>query len=143
MTTELPKVIKTTEGEQIKGLFERPSSVDIIVKSKKYGNMKFVNKPMNNDIYARMGDAMKGEGINLDKLTSLDGLKVFSAMYYPAMKVIFPACCITPEVIDGVSTDKGKLCIQDMPMEVCMELFQQIMEASGLSEKEELDRKNI
>lgn len=143
MATELPKVIKVTEGEQIKGLFERPSSVDITIESKKYGTMKFVIRPMNNDVYARMGESMKGEGINLDKLTSIDGLKVFSAMYYPAMKVIFPACCISPKIIDGVSSDKSVLCIQDMPMEVCMELFQQIMEASGLSEKEEISRKNL
>ncbi len=142
MTTELPKEIKLTEGEQIKGLFERPSSVDIVLHTKKYGDMKFVIRPMNNDIYARMGDAMNGKDINLDKLTSIDGLKIFSAMYYPAMKIVFPACCISPKVIDGITTDNSMLCIQDMPMEVCMELFQQIMENSGLSDKEEVDRKN-
>lgn len=143
MTTELKPTSKVTEGEQIKGLFSRPSSVDIVIKSKKYGDMKFVIKPMNNDIYARMGDAMHGEGIDLNKLTQIDGLKIFSSMYYPAMKVVFPACCVTPNIIDGESSDKSVLCIQDMPMEICMELFQQIMEVSGLSDKEEEDRKNL
>ncbi len=142
MATELEKTNKVTEGEQIKGLFERPSSVDIVLHTKKYGDMKFVITPMNNDVYARMGDAMNGKGIDLNNLTSVDGLKIFSTMYYPAMKVVFPACCTSPKIIDGVSTDKSVLCIQDMPMEVCMELFQQIMEHSGLSEKEEVDRKN-
>ncbi len=142
MTTEVPKVVKVTEGEEISGLFERPSSLDIVLKTEKYGDIKFVIKPMNNDVYARMGDAMNGKGIDLNNLTSLDGLKVFSMMYYPAMKVVFPECCIKPKVIDGETTDKAVLCIQNMPMEVCMELFQQIMEVSGLSDKEEKFRKN-
>ncbi len=143
MTTELTPQKKVTEGEQIKGLFERPSSVDILVKSKKYGDMKFVIRPMNNDVYAQMGNAMEGKGVDLNNLSTIDGLKIFSTMYYPAMKVVFPACCITPKVVDGVTTDKAILCLQDMPMEVCMDLFQQIMESSGLSETEEINRKNI
>ncbi len=143
MATELTPTKKVTEGEQIKGLFSRPSSVDVVIKSKKYGDMKFVIKPMNNDVYARMGSAMDGKGVDLNNLSTVDGLKIFSTMYYPAMKVVFPACCITPKVIDGETTDQTTLCLQDMPMEVCMELFQQIMEHSGLSDVEEVDRKNI
>lgn len=145
MATELTpqkKVVKLTEGEQVKGLFSRPSSVDITLRTKKYGDIKFVIRPMDNDIYAKMGEVMDGKGLDLNKLTQLEGLKVFSSMYYPAMKVIFPACCITPKVIDGESTDKSVLCVKEIPMEVCLELFQHIMEASGLSEKEEENRKN-
>ncbi len=142
MATELTPTKKVTEGEQIKGLFKRPSSVPITIESKKYGTLKFVVRPMDNDIYAKMGEVMDGKGIDLNKLSQIEGLKVFSSMYYPAMRVVFPACCITPKVIDGISTDNSVLCVKDMPMEICLELFQQIMEASGLSEKEEENRKN-
>ncbi len=127
MATELTPTKKITEGEQIKGLFKRPSSGPVTVDSKKYGIIKFVIKPMDNDIYAKMGEVMDGKGIDLNTLSQIEGLKVFSSMYYPAMRVVFPACCITPKVIDGSSTDSAVLCVKDIPMIVCLELIQQIM----------------
>ena len=142
MTTELTKPEKTYEGAQIKGLFSRPQSVDVVIKNKKYGNVKFVIRPMNNDIYASMGEAMKSGGIDLEKVSQLDGLKVFANVYYPAMKAVFPYCCITPKVTVGVSTDEGTLNIADVPMDVAMELFNEIMAVSGLSDKETENRKN-
>jgi len=143
MTTELSKPeTKVYEGSEIKGLFSRPQSVEVIVKNKKHGDIKFTVRPMNNDIYASMGQAMKSEGLDLEKLTQLDGLKVFADVYYPAMKVVFPYCCINPKVVDGVSTDPETLSLTDVPMDVLMDLFNEIMSISGLSDKEEQKRKN-
>ena len=150
MATDLSKVteekkdlpVKTFEGSQIKGLFSRPQSVDIVVEHETYGNIKFVIKPMNNDIYAQMGDAMKASGVDLENINNIDALKVFSNVYYPAMKIVFPYCCITPKVVDGISKDEATLELTNMPMDVCMELFNQIMENSGLSKKAEEERKN-
>ncbi len=134
--------VKTYEGSQIKGLFSRPQSVDIVVKHETYGNIKFVIRPMNNDIYARMGEAMKASGIDVENVSNIDALKVFSNVYYPAMKIVFPYCCITPKIIDGISKEEGTLSLTDVPMDVLMDLFNQIMENSGLSKKSEDERKN-
>jgi len=141
MTQELKTEEKVIEGAQVKGFFSHPDSVDIFIKNK--GNkIKFVVRPMNNDVYANMGEVMKSEGVDLDKLTSLDGLKVFANVYYPAIKVVFPYCCVAPKVIVGVSTDSATLSIADIPMDVCMDLFNELMKISGLSEKEVENRKN-
>ena len=128
-------------GADMKGLFSRPSSTDIEIDSK-HGKLKFVVRPMNNDIYAKMGEAMKPNDIDLKKITEIEGLKVFSNVYYPALKVVLPYCCIDPQMIDGVSTDEKTLSIQDVPMDVQMELFNKIMEVSGISDKAEDARKN-
>lgn len=134
--------VKTYEGSQIKGLFSRPQSVNIIVEHETYGNIKFVIKPMNNDIYAQMGDAMKASGVDLENINNIDALKVFANVYYPAMKIVFPYCCITPKIVDGTSNEDGTLSLADIPMDVCMELFNQIMNESGLSKAKEEERKN-
>lgn len=133
---------KTYEGSQIKGLFSRPQSVDITVEHETYGNIKFVIRPMNNDIYARMGEAMKETGVDLQDVNDVDALKVFANVYYPAMKIVFPYCCMTPKVIDGISTDEATLSIADIPMDICMDLFNQIMTNSGLSKAAEEEIKN-
>ena len=143
MTTEINSTEKVTEGSEIKGLFSRPESIPITVSSEKYGKIKFVIRPMNNDVYAQMGEVMKSDNLDLNKLKNIDGLKVFSSMYYPAMKVVFPYCCIMPKVIVGDSTEKTTINIANMPMDVCLGLFEQIMQASGVSEAGEESRKNL
>ena len=134
--------VKTYEGSQIKGLFSRPQSVDITVVHETYGNIKFVVKPMNNDIYARMGDVMKETGIDIQNVNDIDALKVFSHVYYPAMKVVFPYCCIAPKIVDGPSKDDDTLSLADIPMDIAMDLFNQIMNASGLSKQAQAEIKN-
>lgn len=133
---------KEYSGEAIKGIFSRPQSIFITIETKKYGNVKFEVRPMNNDIYAQMGTAMKSTGVDLKNISNLDGLKIFGDVYYPAMKIVFPYCCINPKVVDGPSTDQTTLSLTDIPMEVAMNLFNQIMTESGLSDEAEEERKN-
>lgn len=145
MSTPSEKVAETKifEGSQIKGLFSKPKSVDLIVESETYGNIKFVVRPMNNDIYAQIGDVMKSMSTDsISDPNDIDALKVFSNVYYPAMKVVFPYCSIEPKIVDGTSTDQESLSLKDIPIEVCMSLFKQIMDASGLSKEDEETRKN-
>jgi len=69
-------------------------------------------------------------------------LKVFSNVYYPAMKIVFPYCCISPKVVDGISKEEGTLELKHIPMDVAMDLFNQIMNSSGLSKADIEERKN-
>lgn len=138
MSTEADKVYS---GEQIKGLFSRPQSFGITIEHETYGKIKFECKPMNNDIYARMGEAMKVTGLDIENTSNIDALKVFSNVYYPAMKVVFPFCCLDPKVVDGISSDNSTLELVNMPMDVCMELFNKILAGSGLGDAEEEKRK--
>ena len=134
---------KVYSGNQIKGLFSRPQSIEVIVEHKTYGTIKFLVKPMNNDIYAQMGLAMKeNTNTSVDNVNNIDALKVFANVYYPAMKVVLPYCCVSPAVVDGVSKDDSILSLTDIPMEVTMDLFNQIMATSGLTAEGEEERKN-
>lgn len=133
---------KITEGSEIRALFKRPDSTPVVIETEDYGKVKFVLRPMNNDVYAQMGAVMDGKGLDLEKISGVDGLKVFSTMYYPAMKVVFPYCCVSPKVIDGDATDPSIIPIKDLPFDVCLELFRHIMDVSGISEKAEKNRKN-
>ncbi len=126
---------KITKGEDLGGLFSTPSSSLIIVETDKYGKLEFEVRPMNNDVYAKMGAAMNTNNVNTNKIEGLASLKVFSEVYYPAIKVVFPYCCINPKVIDGKSSDKSVIDVTEMPMDICMDLFAQIMDISGLSAK--------
>ncbi len=139
---EIKEVVKVHSGDDIAGLFSRSSSSDVEVKSKKYGTLKFNVRPMTNAIYAKMGDVIKSTGMDIANLHGIDGLKVFSDVYYPAIKVVFPYCCISPKVVDGTSTEKGALEIDNIPPEICIDLFSQIMRVSGISEEAEEIRKN-
>ena len=85
---------------------------------------------------------MKETGVDLQDVNDVDALKVFANVYYPAMKIVFPYCCMTPKVIDGISTDEATLSIADIPMDICMDLFNQIMTNSGLSKAAEEEIKN-
>ena len=142
MSTPESKVESTISGSGIKGLFSTPTTTDIIVKNKQYGNLKFKVRPMTNEIYAKMGEAMKSKGIELDKTNLIDGLKVFAQVYYPAMKVVFPYCCLDPKIMEGVSTDSSTLDLNTVPMDILMELFNQLMAVSGLTDDKEKERKN-
>ncbi len=139
MSTENNKIIK---GNEIGGLFSKPQSVTITVKSEKYGNLEFECRPMNNQVYAEMGSAMNTSNVKTENLEGLSALKVFGEIYYPAIKVVFPYCCVNPKIINGVSSDPKVISIDNVPMEICMDLFAQLMDASGLSEKADLERKN-
>lgn len=132
---------KITTGDQIKGLFSKPSSSVVTVETKKFGTLKITVKPMDNDVYARMGEVMKTGGIDLLNPKS-DGMKAFSSVYYPAIKVVLPECCIEPKIIDGVSTDAAVLSVKDIPPEVCMDILNAIMDISGLGPDSEKEIKN-
>ncbi len=139
MSTENNKV---TKGNEIGVLFTKPQSVTITVKSEKYGNLEFECRPMNNEVYAAMGSAMNTSNVKPDNLDGLSSLKVFGEIYYPAIKVVFPYCCLNPKIINGVSSDPKVISIENVPMEICMDLFAQLMDASGLSGQAEEERKN-
>ena len=140
MSTEADKVYS---GEQIKGLFSKPLSFDVTIEHETYGKIKFVCKPMNNNVYAQMGEAMKASGIDIENANNLEALKVFGSVYYPAMKIVFPFCCLDPKITAGTSTDNKTLELANVPMDVCMDLFNQILSGSGMGDKAEKTRKNL
>ena len=131
---------KVYSGNEIEGLFSLHQSNELIVdfKGKK---VKFVVRPMNNNIYSQIGDAIKSLGVDLDNENPLDGFKLFSNVYYPALKVVFPYCCVSPKVNDGPSTEPGVLNLETIPIPTCMKLFHLIMGLSGVSEEKEKERK--
>lgn len=134
---------KTYAGDEVKGLFPSPISQIVEIESEKYGIIKFEVLPMDNETYAKMGQAMIDVGsINPDRTDGLASIATFGKMYYPMMKVIFPMCCVNPKVIDGVSTDKATISVKNMPMDVCTLLFLKILNISGLTQEADEERKN-
>lgn len=137
--TQPTKIYRDTE---VAGLFSTPPSSRVVVDSKKYGKIEFEVKPMDNEIYAEMGNAMDGKDIDINNMKTMDGLKAFGSIYYPAMKVVFPKCCISPKVINGESTDKSVIQVSKMALDVAIPLLEEIMKISGLASKDDEDRKN-
>ena len=134
---------KIISGTDIGAIFSKPESVDIFVKDKKHGKLKFHVRPMTNEVYARMGNVMKMEGVNLKTPSELENLKIFGQVYYPAMKEVLPYCCLDPKVISGDSTDKSEISVSNIPIAIGIELLMKLLEISGLSDDAEVERKKV
>ncbi len=137
---EVQKQVLTGEG--IAGLFPAPPSlkVDIEFEGK---ILQFEVDQLDNETFAKIGDKIKISNVNLDEVKgSLAGMKMISDLYWPALKVVLPKCCINPKFIDGVSTDPKVISVNRLKLEVGIELFDKILAASGLGKQAEQDRKN-
>ena len=140
--TELKKVVLTGDG--IAGLFPAPPPATVQVE---YDGkiLEFEVEALDNETFAKIGDKIKINNINLDIKTSessLAGMKIISDLYWPALKVVLPKCCVSPKMIDGISTDPNVISVNRIKLEVGIELFDKILEISGLGTKNEKDRKN-
>jgi hypothetical protein len=145
--TEKPKVEKAPEiisGGDIAGLFPAPSTSKILVPFKDK-ELEFEVMPLDNATFAQIGSTITINEKDL-KLAqeggNMAGIKVISDMYYPAIKVVLPKCCISPRVIDGVSTDPKVIPVDRLDLAVEILLLDKIMAISGLDPAEEQERKN-
>jgi len=143
-TIEKPviKVEKTiVSGDGIAGLFPAPSSfiVEIEYKDK---ILKFEVMPMDNETFAKIGDKLKLGSIDIDKLKgTIGGMKIISDFYWPALRVVLPPCGVSPKFIDGVTVVPGEISVNRLPLDVGIELLEEIMATSGLGEKKSENRK--
>lgn len=138
-------VVKTEKvvisGDGIAGLFPDPSS-EVVEVEYKNQILKFEVMPMDNETFAQIGDKIKLGNINLEDMKgSLAGMKLVSDLYWPALKVVLPICCISPRMIDGISTDKAVISVNRIKLEVGIELLDKIMAMSGLGEEKAENRK--
>ena len=132
-TKEIKSEKKIVQGSDFNGLFKDPVSEKIEIEAKGTTYV-FDIKPINNRIYAKVGDEIKLNGIDFENNPdTLIGLKFISDVYYPALRVILPECCIMPKFIDGVSTDPNVISVDNLPMEIAVPLFDKLMMKSGLS----------
>ncbi len=130
-------------GDGIAGLFPAPVSEKVKVDWKDKV-LEFEVVKMDNETFARIGDKIKITDIDLGnaKDSLLGGMKVISDLYWPALKVVLPKCCISPKVIDGESTDPKVISVNRLGLDVGIILLDKIMALSGLGEIPEEERKN-
>lgn len=138
-SAKVKKVVVTGDG--IAGLFPAPVSEKVSVD---WGDkvLEFEVVRMDNETFARIGDKINA-GLDLESIKgALGGMKVISDLYWPALKVVLPKCCISPKVIDGESTDPKVISVNRLGLDVGIILLDKIMALSGLGEVAEEKRKN-
>ncbi len=130
-------------GDGIAGLFPAPVSEKIKIDWKDKV-LEFEVVKMDNETFARIGDKIKIDNMDLKNANDslLGGMKVISDLYWPALKVVLPKCCISPKVIDGESTDPKVISVNRLGLDVGIILLDKIMALSGLGEIPEEERKN-
>ncbi len=130
-------------GDGIAGLFPAPISEKVKVDWKDKV-LEFEVVRMDNETFARIGDKIKINDVDLKNASDslLGGMKVISDLYWPALKVVLPKCCISPKVIDGESTDPKVISVNRLGLDVGIILLDKIMALSGLGEIPEEERKN-
>ncbi len=118
-------------GEILKNFFKEPETRKIIVKHEGK-SLEFIVKPMDNDTYVQMSAKLKNmNDFDDDEDQGLRFLETFGEHYYPAMKIIFPKCCINPKV--SLTDRSDALQISRLPISVCSDLFLKILSMSGLT----------
>lgn len=128
-------------GDRVADLFPEFKSEKVTVEWNDK-EVEFEVMPIDNETYSLIGDKIKISDVDFENSkNSLVGMKALSDMYYPAIRVVLPKCCVTPKVIDGVSTDKKVLPVNRIPLDVCIQLLDKILKMSGVLGKAIEDRK--
>ena len=131
-------------GDGIAGLFPAPPTAKIKID---YQDkiLEFEIQPLDNETFAKIGDKIKINNIDFDlaeSKNSLVGMKIVSDLYWPALKIVLPKCCVNPRMIDGISTDPKVISVNQIKLEVGIALFDKILQVSGLGTDNDESRKN-
>jgi hypothetical protein len=137
--TKVEKV--TISGSELAGLFPAPPSEKVKIEyDGKF--LEFEVMPLDNEVFAQIGDSLKMNNIDFEaNINAIAGMKVVSDLYWPAIKVVLPKCGVNPKFINGVSTDVNTMSVNRLPLEVAIELFDKILDLSGLGKKGKEERK--
>ncbi len=127
------------------------SNTKVIIKDSKLGDMEWVLRPIpafdllaNFELFSTLPKDPKD--LDPEHLSETQSKKMQDSIF-PIMKIVLPACAVSPKITVDESDPniKAKIAIhmRDLPFNVVLELFNQIMEISGLDERSEEIRKKL
>ena len=126
------------------------SHIKITIEDSKIGNMEWVIRPIPAydlmEHFDKFSKLPKNMDVNPEKLSPAD-ISMIQENILPIMLAILPACAIDPPVTtkddDARLLTKEAIHVRDLPFKVVTELFNKIVEISGLTEKAEEARKKL
>ena len=126
------------------------SHTKVVIKDPKVGDMEWVIRPIPAydlmEHFDKFNSLPKEMNLNPDKLSSAD-ISMIQNNILPIMLAILPACAIDPPVTTDVTDirlkDKEVIHVRDLSFKVVTELFNKIVDISGLTEQAEEARKKL
>jgi len=126
------------------------SHTKVIIEDPKIGKMEWVIRPIPAydlmEHFDKFNDLPKEMNINPEKLTPAD-ISLIQNKILPIMLAILPACAIDPPVttneLDPRLKDHEVIHVRDLSFKVVTELFNKIVDISGLTEQAEEARKKL
>ncbi len=127
------------------------ANTKVIIEDEKLGKLEWVLRPIpafdllaNFELFSSLPKDPKD--LNPELLSTSQSKKMQDSIF-PIMKIVLPACSVSPKITvdDDDPNIKAKTAIhmRDLPFNVVLELFNQIMEISGLDERSEEIRKKL
>ena len=126
------------------------SHVKITIEDSKIGTMEWVIRPIPAydlmEHFDKFSNLPKNMDVNPEKLSPAD-ISMIQENILPIMLAILPACAIDPPVttndVDPRLPLKEAIHVRDLSFKVVTELFNKIVEISGLTEQAEEARKKL
>jgi len=82
-------------------------------------------------------DVIDGENMSQDQAAKLQ------KSIYPMMKAIIPKCIVSPTVVIGDAVGEDELSVDDIPFNSVVEIFNKIVEITGLDSLGDANRKKL
>jgi hypothetical protein len=120
------------------------STTTFVTKDSKLGELEWVIRPIPFTLllenFERFGDVPGKDG----DLTPEQAVRVQKSIY-PMMKAIIPKCIVEPKITDDDEIAKGEeyLHVDDIPFGSLVDLFNKIVELTGLEKSGEEARKKL
>ena len=125
---------------------------EVTIKDDKHGESKWIVRPLStfeliehSSLFDTLPEDVKLDPENMDKKT-YDTVK---NQVLPMMKTFLPICCVSPKVTidfddpDLKRLDGDTIHLGDIPIKMASDLFNEILNVSGLTKVSEEDRKKL
>jgi hypothetical protein len=122
------------------------NQIKFVTKDSDIGEMEWVIRPIPFTLLLENFDKFQGlpQGeIDESKLTSDQAAKLQTSIY-PMMKAIIPKCIVEPKVVAGDDiAGEEELHVDDVPFQSVVEIFNKIVEITGLDKVGDEARKKL
>lgn len=121
------------------------TTIKFVTKDSELGDLEWVIKPVPFTLLLEHFDKFTGmptDATETSSLSSEQAVKLQKSIY-PMMKAIIPKCIVEPTVVLEGPTNDDQLNIDDIPFGSVVELFNKIIEITGLDKVGEEDRKKL
>jgi hypothetical protein len=129
--------------QKLKGKTE----VKFVTKDSELGDLEWVIRPIPFTLLLENFDKFSGlpsESKQFEETMSKEQSAQLQKTIYPMMKAIVPKCIVEPRIVVGdVKPEEDQLHVDDIPFNSVVEIFNKIVEITGLDKLGDEDRKKL